>query len=402
MMGSSTTAAPVAPSGLFQDVPRDRVLFGPGQIERLADEVDRLGGTRALVITGQTLATKTDLVRKLEAVLGTRHVGTFSDTKQHVPSQGVMAAASAARESNADVLVSFGGGSPVDSAKLVALVLAQGFTEADQLNEWADRTGRRVPAGPLIPHIAVSTTLSAGEFTYSAGVTNEATNYKGGYGHPSMTPRVVILDPELTRATGRQLWLSTGIKALDHAVERLYDPKRQPLTVTVARESVRLLLENLPGSVPGDDGEPIDGDTLAHRGQCQVGAWFSMFGVNNDGTGLSHALGHQLGAGYGIPHGITSCVTLAHVVRYRGRRAPGELADLAIAFGLDQRDSSVADRIADQMLAFIAGLGLPTHIGETGVPRTQLEHLAEEVWKEPRARQLIAEEDLRPLLESAW
>src|SRR5919206_1010914 len=115
-------SAPADPlTGVFQCLPVERVLFGPGRVEALGEEVDRLGGRRAFIITGRSLATKTDIVRRVEQLLGERHAGTYAETRQHVPSRGVIEAADRARAAGADVLISLGGSSPVDCAKLMAL-----------------------------------------------------------------------------------------------------------------------------------------------------------------------------------------------------------------------------------------------------------------------------------------
>jgi alcohol dehydrogenase class IV len=118
-----------APRGTFAYPAAERVLYGPGQAAALADETARLGVRRAFVITGRSLATRTDVVGRVEAHLGGRHAGTFAGIGQHAPSRGVAEAARRAREAGADALVSVGGGSPIDAAKLVALALAEGWTE---------------------------------------------------------------------------------------------------------------------------------------------------------------------------------------------------------------------------------------------------------------------------------
>ena len=389
-----STAA--APAGVFLFLPVERIIFGPGQVEALPGQVDKLGGRRAFVITGRSLATKTDLVQRVERLLGERHVGTYAETKQHVPSQGVVEAARQAREARADLIVSFGGGSPVDCAKLVAYALAEDLTEAAQLNARADRSNRQPPARPPVPQIAVTTTLSAGEFTSAAGVTNEETGFKGGYGHPSLAPKVVILDPELTLATPRQLWASTGLKALDHAVERLYSPNRQPLVTALCKEAVGLLLTHLPASVAES------GDTIPDRGHCQVAAWLSIFGMNNVSVGLSHALGHQIGARCDVPHGITSCITMPHVIRHIGRTSPAALGDLATTLGVAPDDPNVGDVIGDRIAKFVADLGLPGRLRDAGVAEDQIDPLAAATAHEIRGRDLATEDELRELLKAAY
>ena len=390
----SRSALP-APTGAFQFLPVDRVVFGPGRVSDLAEEVERLGGERAFIITGRSLATKTDHVRRVEQLLGDRHAGTYAETRQHVPSRDVIEAAAHARAAGADLLIGLGGSSPVDCAKLVALTLAEGWTEAGQLNAKADRRNRQPPARPPISQVAITTTLSAGEFTMSAGVSNEETGFKGGYAHPSLAPKVVVLDPELTLATPRELWLSSGIKALDHAVERLYAPNRQPLISAACREAVRLLLTYLPDSVG-------EGDTTAARGQSQVGAWLSIFGFNNVGTGLSHAMGHQLGARCGVPHGFTSCITLPHAIRHLGRRSPEALAEAAEALGVAPDQPELGERVGQRVADFVASLGLPARLRDAGVAREQLGPLAAATAHEIEGRNLATEAELRELFEQAW
>lgn len=385
-----------APSGIWHFLPVDRVIFGPGRVEMLPQQVDQLGGRRVFVITGRSLATKTDLVQRVERLLGERHAGTYAETKQHVPSLGVIEAARQARAARADLIVSFGGGSPVDCAKLVALALAEDWTDVAQLNARADRSNTSPPARPPIPQIAVTTTLSAGEFTASAGVTNEATGFKGGYGHPSLAPKVVILDPELSLATPRQLWASTGLKALDHAVERLYSPDRQAMTIALGRETVRLLMTHLPRSIAES------GDTIPHRGQCQVAAWLSIFGMNNVRVGLSHALGHQIGARCDVPHGITSCITMPHVIRHLGRKAPETLDDLAAALDIRPGTPNVGEVAAERIATFVKELGLPGRLRDAGVAEDQIEPLAAATAHEIRGRNLATDDELRAILRAAY
>ena len=202
------------------------------------------------------------------------------------------AAVREAREVDADALVAFGGGSPIDAAKIVALeLLADGRPQAD------------------MPQIAVSTTLSAGEFTPFAGITDEDTRVKGLRNDPRICPRTVVLDPEVTLPTPRALWAATGAKALDHAIEAIWSVNPQPVSDVLAVEAIRRLHRHLPASLaePGN---------LEARGECQIAAWMSIFGITSVGVRLSHILGHQIGARWDVPHGVTSCITIPHCMRF--------------------------------------------------------------------------------------
>ncbi|HZY64635.1 MAG TPA: iron-containing alcohol dehydrogenase, partial [Rubrobacteraceae bacterium] len=180
-------------SGTHTFLPTERVHFGAGSLNKLEEEARSFD--RAFVVTGRTLYEKTDLVRRVEALLGGKHAGTFAGMGQHTPGSAVEQAAGEAEMAAADLLVSVGGGSVVDGTKAVARQLGY-------------------PA-----QVAVPTTLSAAEWAHRVGVTDEAAGRKSGFADERAVPSVVVLDPETTVFTPEKLWLSTGIRALDHAVE---------------------------------------------------------------------------------------------------------------------------------------------------------------------------------------
>jgi alcohol dehydrogenase class IV len=385
------------PSGVYRTLPMDRVVFGPGAVRSLPQELDRLGLQRALVITGESISTRTDLFWYVEQLLGPRHAAGYTGARQHVPASTVAEAADLAREAGADCLVSLGGGSPIDTAKAVAHRLAFGG-EARGLGE---RPGGRLEGPAPLPHFAVPTTLSAGEFTHFGGVTDEATRVKGGVGEPRLVPRVVFLDPQMTLNTPERLWLSTGIKALDHAVECFLNPNHQPVTDTLALEAVRLLFEHLPQT----RSDPTD---LNSRMQCQIAAWMSLFSAASVRTGLSHALGHQIGARCDVPHGITSCVTLAPVIRFVAPAAAARVVVLARAMGADTAPGGerLLPSAADRVAALVESLGLPARLRDVGVAESEIGPIAAaafpEVASRPGVRPVSGVEELAALLRSMW
>ncbi|MXY16000.1 MAG: iron-containing alcohol dehydrogenase [Acidobacteria bacterium] len=361
----------------------EKVIFGAGALDRVPAELDRWGCRRALVLTGSTLSTRTNLVNRLERTLGARRAGTYNGVRQHVPSRTVQAALKRAREVRADALVAFGGGSPIDAAKIVAQeLLEDGQTQAD------------------MPQIAISTTLSAGEFTPFAGITDEATRVKGLRGDPRICPRTVVLDPELTRPTPPQLWAATGVKALDHAIEALWSVNPQPVSDALALEAIRRLRRHLPVSV-------TETDDIDARGECQIAAWMSIFGMANVGVRLSHVLGHQIGARWDVPHGVTSCITLPHCMRYLAPRTLPQQGLIAEALGLQVRGRSpeaVAADAADAVEAFIRQLKLPARLRDVGAREDELPAVAGEVVAErPGLREEPdGEAALLALLRQMW
>jgi alcohol dehydrogenase class IV len=393
--------------GAFTFLPQERVIFGKGSVAQLATEIDRLGCQRAFVITGTTIATKTDLLRQVQEVLGPRFVGVFYPIAQHTPRPDVVAAAARARAVNADVLVSLGGGSPVDGTKGVALCLAEDILTEAQLDPYRVRGPHGVRFNPQyqgkpIPHIAVTTTLSAGEFTSGVGITDPVRGVKESFGAPQVTPRTVILDPAVTVYTPAWLWASTGMRAVDHAVERLYSPKHNPLSDTLCQQALRYLFQHLPRATH----DPQDLDARLH---CQLGAWMSIIGFATVRTGISHAIGHQLGGHCHVPHGQTSCIMLPHAMEFNRPVAADRLALVAEAAGLETRQMTTgqAARAAiDAVRRLIGELDCPMRLRDVGVHEREFSALAQAVLEEvpmmenPRPISGIA--DVIDLLERAW
>ncbi|MBS1862907.1 MAG: iron-containing alcohol dehydrogenase [Actinobacteria bacterium] len=396
-----------APAGEFSFLPMEKVRFGPGSVAGLAAEVDRLGAKRVLLITGNTLADKTDLVEKVGAVLGDRLAGVFSKTHQHVPRATVVAAAAAAREAEADCLVSFGGSSPSDTTKLVALLLAAGVEDAAGMDALHFREVHGQIEAPdlpevTMPQIAISTTLSAGEFTLWGGATDPERGVKDAYGAPGMTPRVVILDPELTRETPASLWGSTGLKAFDHAVETVSSLKPQPFADALALRAI----EMLSGSLVQGTKNP---DDLVARGISQVAAWMSIMSLPNIPAGLSHALGHQLGAHCDVPHGVTSCILLAPVMDFNRPVVADRQRRIAAAMGIDVGgldDEAAGAAATDKLREIVAELGVETKLRAWNVTEEDLDKIAEasveDFMSVTNPRQVESRDEILAILQSVY
>jgi alcohol dehydrogenase len=393
--------------GAFTFLPQERVIFGKGCVAQLAAEIDRLGCQRAFVITGTTIATKTDVLARVQEILGPRYAGVFYPISQHTPRSDVIAAATEAREAKADVLVSLGGGSPVDGTKGVALCLAEGISSEEGLDPFRVRGPRGLRFSPQyqgkpLPHMAITSTLSAGEFTSGVGITDARRGVKESFGAPQFTPRVVILDPEVTVYTPAWLWGSTGMRAVDHAVERLYSPKHNPLSDTLCQQALRYLFRYLPRATH----DPQDLDA---RLACQLGAWMSIMGFGSVRTGISHAIGHQLGGHCHVPHGQTSCIMLPHAMEFNLPVAAERMALVAEAAGLDSRGRTAeqAARAAiDAVRQFISGLDCPTRLRDVAVEERDFPVLAEAVMEEvptmENPRPISGVADVIELLERAW
>lgn len=328
---------------VYRMISPDRVESGAGKSKDIAKIVRRFGAERIVIATSNSVLTKTPHVDRLMKALDGLAYEVYSNCRQHSPESDITNLLARLETSDVQAVVSIGGSSVFDTVKVA-------------VSRHADATGQ-----PVIPQIAIPTTLSAGEFTPGAGYTEEETQTKKLVLDMRAAPRCVILDPEVTVGTPEELWLSSGVKALDHALEAVWAIKPHPYVDTLALDAVRLLFKHLPSS--------RDTTNLEARAACQFGAWMSIAGVGASGMRLSHFLGHQIGARLHIPHGITSCILLPSVMRYLRDRTLEPQCRIAAAMGIarDGRpDEDVADEAADKIEAFIRDLGLPDSIRAAG------------------------------------
>jgi alcohol dehydrogenase class IV len=368
------------------------IHYGPGCVaERLDGEFERLRAQRAFLVTTRSVAAHPALGPALEARLGERLVGRYAEVSAHAPAREVAAAAAAARRAEPDVLVSLGGGSPIDAAKVVAFILA---TDLDVTQPDAHVQARHLSLADrrVLPHLAVPTTLSAAEFSWAAGYSAEGTREKVGPSAPELLPAAVFLDAALAAHTPRDLWLSTGIRAVDHAVEGILSRYSSAFSETLALEGLRRLRAGLEASAaaPGD---------LAALTECQLGAWFSILLPIPSARGLSHVLGKRLGSVHGIPHGVTSCLLLPHVMRYLAPKTVAKQARIAAALGVDTRglrDDEAAAQAADAVAALIGRLGQPQHLAAYALTEADLRDAVA-----PVAEEGYPTEDLLAILHAA-
>jgi alcohol dehydrogenase class IV len=377
------TASPMtAYVGEFDLSRLERVISGSGKVSTLGHELERRGLQRAIVVTGKTLG-NSPLLEKVTKPLGARCAGVFTGVRQHVPRSGVQALQAEIERLNADSLVSFGGGSPIDTCKVASYAF--------------------LPSREVI-HVAIPTTLSAGEYTHAGGVTDESTRVKSGVSDPRLAPRTVINDPELTLETPAWLWVATGMRALDHAIECIYAVRHHPLSDTLGSKAISLLLEHLPSSIRTTGAEQLD-----HRGQCQTAAWFSIFGAMNTRFGISHLLGHQIGPRWDVPHGVTSCISLPHAMRFMADIAPERFGPIAQGFGVPfdpKNPRAAAFACADRTAQFIASFDVPHTLKDAGVPRAEINDIVGTVLHEVERAGVVdrpvTETEVSALLEAAY
>ena len=351
-------------SGLYRPSNLRALYYGPHVVQNHLASALPSSTSKAFVVTGNSLATKTPLIKQVEKILGPKHhAGTFSNIKQHAPIAELDQATELVLKSGGeiDTLISVGGGSPMDAAKVISYRVNEKAGGADD-----DR---------FLTHITIPTTLSAAECGSSAGFTTEA-GVKTSVSHPKLAPSVILYDPEFGTYTPPHLFLGTGIRSLDHAVESQYHKMTTFVPGKVMTlEAIKQLFDNLPKYKQN----PQDQDTIT---RLFLAAYSSLgfMGLNlkGRGLGLSHTLGYALGSPYGIPHGITSCLTLGHVMKLKANASKADAASIAAILpvlgqqrsGDDVKDS---ETVGNMILDLVSGLGLKTNLTKEGVGKDQVD-----------------------------
>lgn len=349
---------------LFQPT---RVVFGDRAVAELALECKRLGIERALVVTDRVLRERTDVVARVEKALGAR-LGAIYDGV--IPDTGVAVIDDGARlgkERGCDGLVSVGGGSAIDSAKGIAIVMTEGGSIRD--HQGASRLSRR-----QTPHIAVPTTAGTGsEVSLYIVVKDERAHEKMHFMDDRIIPDAAILDPSVTVAMPAQLTAATGMDALTHAVEAYTSVNRNPVADGLGLQAIRLIARHLPRAVA----EPTD--KLA-RGQMLIAANIAGMAFNSTGVGLVHAMAHVVGARHGVHHGTANAICLPHVIRFNADELGSCYRDIAEALGVDARglgDEMAGEAAAQAVAQLAARIRLPPRLRDVGVPEGDLQACAE-------------------------
>ncbi|GAA4682247.1 maleylacetate reductase and hydroxyquinol 1,2-dioxygenase domain-containing protein [Pseudonocardia yuanmonensis] len=331
-----------------------RILFGPGTLERVADEVARLGRSRALVLAGEHVRAAGDRVEK---ILGPLAAGRFDGAAMHTPVEVTEQALAVLRETGADCVVAVGGGSTTGLAKALAV-----------------RTG--------VDQVVLPTTYAGSEVTPVLGET--ANGVKTTRTDPAILPETVIYDVELSAELPRALAVTSAVNALAHAVEALYSPDANPVVDGMALDAVRHLARGLRALDSGQG-----------RADLLRGAWLAGTCLGAVGMGLHHKLCHTLGGSFGLPHAPTHTVVLPHAMAYNAAAAPGAMRRVAEALGAADAPTAVFDLIVEA--------GGPTSLGELGLAEGDLDRAVELAVAKPYPNPApLTREGLAGLLRRAW
>ncbi|EJT0552140.1 L-threonine dehydrogenase [Vibrio vulnificus] len=348
-------------------------LMGAGCLKDAADSIKAQGFTKGLIVTDKIL-NQIGVVKQVQDLLSERHVETvvFDGTQPNPTIGNVNAGLALLKQNECDFVISLGGGSPHDCAKGIALVAANG-------GEIADYEGVDKSAKPMLPLIAINTTAgTASEMTRFCIITDEERHIKMAIVDKHTTPLISVNDPELMLAKPASLTAATGMDALTHAVEAYVSIAATPITDAVAIKAIELIQAHLRTAV-------AHGDDIEAREQMAYAQFMAGMAFNNASLGYVHAMAHQLGGFYDLPHGVCNAILLPHVQRYNAQVCPERLRDVAKAMGINVEGMSAeqgAEAAIDAIVALAKDVGIPAGIRELGAKSEDIPTLADNALKD--------------------
>ena len=385
--------------------PARKIHFGAGllaQTAAMVDQIEGAGGSkrsgRVLVVAGAQMA-KSPLLKRLLDTLGDRVGAVLTGITPHSGPDWVRKGLAMAGQCKADVMVSIGGGSTLDTAKIIALGALLGGDIADLRIKppFNAALNAQKMLAPVLTHICIPTTGSGSEVTPGGGL-RAPDGSKWIYWHVSMPPQIILLDPEVAATTPVDIAAGSSMNSLAHAVEALYAANRQPVTDAFALASMEKFGRWLPQLVksPGD---------IEVRGEIQQAWLLAGLSICNARVALHHAMCHCLGSKFDVSHGSANAIMLPHVMEFNLPAAELPLARAGRALGRSGTDAQAARGAIEAVREFQAALGVPTRLRDVGVPMEGLAAVAEHAMQErgthfnPRK---VQPEDMIKLYRAAW
>ncbi|MBY5921840.1 L-threonine dehydrogenase [Ferrimonas balearica] len=341
--------------------------LGQGALDDAINDIASLGFTKGLVVTDKPLV-ELGLVGKLTEALGEKGIGSvvFDGVQPNPTTGNVESGLALWRQHQCDFVISFGGGSPHDCAKGIALVATNGGDIRDY--EGVDRSSK-----PQAPLVAINTTAgTASEMTRFCIITDESRHIKMAIVDKHTTPILSVNDPELMLAKPKALTAATGMDALTHAVEAYVSIAATPITDACAEKAIALISQYLRRAVE-------DGSDLEAREQMAYAQFLAGMAFNNASLGYVHAMAHQLGGFYDLPHGVCNAILLPHVQAYNADVAARQLAGVARCMGVDiqgMNEAQAAQAALDAIRKLSADIQIPANLTELGVKAEDIPTLA--------------------------
>jgi alcohol dehydrogenase len=348
-------------------------MMGIGSLNEAMDAIRKYGFRHALIVTDAGLA-KAGVATKVATLLQEQDINAtiFDGAKPNPTVSNVEKGLEQLKLSGADFIISLGGGSPHDCAKGIALVAANG-------GEISDYEGVDQSAKPQMPLIAINTTAgTASEMTRFCIITDETRHVKMAIVDRNVTPLLSVNDPALMAAMPKGLTAATGMDALTHAIEAYVSTAATPITDACALKAVELISANLRTAV-------ANGNDMPARENMAYAQFLAGMAFNNASLGYVHAMAHQLGGFYDLPHGVCNAVLLPHVESFNASVCPARLKDVATAMGIDTQrlDNTEGAAAAIAAIRKLSGdIGIPGGLAELGAKADDIPTLAANAMKD--------------------
>jgi alcohol dehydrogenase class IV len=392
---TAMTNLPALPAEFQHRSPATRLVLREGAVASLRDELAALGIARPMLLSGARTRTSDLFVGAMQSIEGTSFV-LAEPVPAHSSVRLVEQLAARARAEGVDGLVAIGGGSASDTAKAVALLMAEGGRLADHAVRFTPPATLVAPrlVAPKLPIVAIPGTASGAEVTVSLGVRDDD-GAKLLFSDIQLAARLVLIDPRANLGVPAALMCATGMNGLAHCIEGLYSRERSPLTETIALEA----MARFATALPAVHRDPQD---VAARAALLYAAHLSGLVLVNARTCLHHAICHAIGSVTGVGHGDANAVMLPHAVAFNADAAAPALARAAAALGAGHDAASLVGAIRSLQ----AGIGVPTRLRDIGVPDDALERIAAKTMRERglyyNPRQVADAAEVRALLDAAF
>ena len=321
-----------------------RVLYKSGLAFDMSAELATLGGTKAFIVTDAGVL-KSGLVDRIRAAIAEviEVVGVYSDVPPNSSVRVVEAAAAEAKAAGADILIAIGGGSPLDTAKGMRIILTEG-------GNLLDYEGVNLLERPLIPMVAIPTTAGTGsEATNFAVIKDDDNHIKLSFTSPYLAPELAILDPQVTATLPAHLAAATGMDALTHAIEAYVSTEHEPMSDALALGAIEMVSNYLR------EATQLEVENEAARGQMLIASAMAGIAFTNAYVGAVHALAHATGGHFPVHHGLANSIFLPFVITFNAHAEPERYSRIGRAFGVNTGGRSREEVIGDLVVDHAAG-----------------------------------------------
>lgn len=373
-----------------------RVLYKAGLVAEIGHEIQRMGKHRALIVTDAGVVGAGLLISVQQGLVGAIDVvGIYDAVPANSSIAVVEACAAQAQALGADLLIAVGGGSAIDTAKCVRILLSLG-------GHLLDYQGYNVLIEPLVPMVAVPTTAGTGsEVTPFAVIRDEEQHLKVTFGSPFLAPDLAVLDPMLTRSLPPTLTAATGMDALTHAIETFVSSDNNPISDSLALHAIDMIGTHLRDAT-------YNGSDIDARGQMLLASCMAGMAFSNSFLGIVHAMAHAVGGLFPVHHGMANAILLPYGMRFNSVLLPNRYGRIARALGVNAGGRSEMEVVADGIAAvqtLVQDCGLPMRLRDVGVTEDALHTIAETaigdaaIFSNPRS---VSQSEVLALLTEAW